>query len=67
MFGESTFYDTQENFLFLSHLLKRNKKGKATPLQAWTCPEGSRRLRLPYVPAAFTPQEIFLILISVRG
>jgi len=22
--------------------------GKAIPLQAWTCPEGSRRLRLPY-------------------
>ena len=45
-------------------------------------PEGSRRLRLPdfktidtwrwwgcqpEAPAAFTPQEIFLILISVRG
>jgi len=23
------------------------KKGKAIPLQAWTSPEGSRRLRLP--------------------
>jgi hypothetical protein len=23
-------------------------KGKAIPLQAWTDPEGSRRLRLPY-------------------
>jgi hypothetical protein len=23
------------------------KKGKAIPLQAWTGPEGSRRLRLP--------------------
>jgi len=22
-------------------------KGKAIPLQAWTCPEGSRRLMLP--------------------
>jgi len=56
--------------------------GKATPLQACTGPEGSRRLRLPdfrtivtwkwqgcqpYAPAAFTPQEIFLVLISVRG
>ena len=53
---------------------------KATPLQAWTGPEGSRRLRLldfktistwrwkscqPYAPATFTPQEIFLVLISV--
>ena len=57
-------------------------KGKAIPLQAWTGPEGSRRLRFPdfktigtwrwqgcqpYSPAAFTPQEIFPVLISVRG
>ena len=57
-------------------------KGKAIPLQAWTGPEGSRRLRFPdfktigtwrwqgcqpYAPATFTPQEIFLVLISVRG
>jgi hypothetical protein len=57
-------------------------KSKAIPLQAWTGPEGSRRLRLsdfktigtcrwwgcqPYAPAAFTHQEIFLVLISVRG
>ena len=28
--------------------IKQNKgKGKAIPLQAWTGPEGSRRLRLP--------------------
>jgi hypothetical protein len=44
-------------------------KGKAIPLQAWTGPEGSRRLRLPdfmtigtwrwpYAPAAFTPGNI---------
>jgi hypothetical protein len=26
---------------------KGKKKGKAVPLQAWTDPEGSRRLRLP--------------------
>jgi hypothetical protein len=57
-------------------------KGKATLLQAWTGPEGSRRMRLldfktagtwswkgyqPYAPSAFTPQEIFLVLNSVRG
>ena len=57
-------------------------KGKAIPLQAWTGPEGSSRLRFPdfktigtwrwqgcqpYAPAAFTPQEIFPVLISVRG
>jgi len=59
-----------------------HSKGKAIPLQAWRGPEGSRRLRLPdfktigiwrwqgcqpYAPAAFTLQEIFLVLISVRG
>ena len=47
-------------------------KGKAIPLQAWTGPEGSRRLRFPdfktvntwrwqgcqpYAPAAFTPRK----------
>ena len=57
-------------------------KGWAIPLQAWTGPEGSRSLRLPdlmtigtwrwwgcqpYAPAAFTPQEMFPVLISVRG
>jgi hypothetical protein len=55
---------------------------KGTPVQAWTGPEGSKRLGLPdfktigtwrwqgcqpYAPAAFSPQEIFLVLISVRG
>jgi hypothetical protein len=57
-------------------------KGKTIPLKTWTGPEGSRSLRLPdfktfdswrclgcqpYVPAGSTPQEIFLVLISVRG
>ena len=54
-------------------------KGKTIPLQAWTGPEGSRRLRRPdfktigtrscqpYAPATFTTQEIFLVLISVSG
>jgi len=28
-------------------LHKAVKKGKAIPLQAWTGPEGSRRLKLP--------------------
>jgi hypothetical protein len=27
--------------------IDKGKKGKAIPLQAWTGPEGSRRLRLP--------------------
>jgi len=53
---------------------------KAIPLQAWTGPVVSRRLRLPdfktigtrkwlgcqpYAPAAFASQEIYLVLISV--
>jgi len=54
---------------------------KAIPLQAWTGHEGSKRLRLPdlktvgtwrwygwqpYTLVAFTSQEIFMVLISVR-
>jgi len=39
-------------------------KGKAVLLQAWSDPEGSRKLRFPdfmtsqpYAPAAFTPRK----------
>ena len=59
----------------------RDKKGKAVPLQAWSGPEGSRKLRFPdFVTTAQDsgkvvilthrlplPQEIFLVLISVGG
>jgi len=56
-------------------------KGKAVPLQAWMGPEGSRKLRLPDVVTTaqddgrlsalrtgrLYPQEILLVLISVRS
>jgi len=55
-------------------------KGKAVPLQAWSGPEGSRKLRFPdFVTAqdggkavSLThrpplPQEMLLVLISVTG
>ena len=42
-------------------------KGKAVPLEAWSGPESSRKLRFPdfmttaqpYAPAAFTPRKCF--------
>jgi len=56
-------------------------KGKAVPLQAWSGPEGSRKLRFPnFVTTAqdagrlsalrtgrLYPQEVLLLLISIRG
>ena len=69
--------------VLLSWYVRLNSfKRKAIPVQTWTDPEGSRRLRLldfktadtwswegcqPYAPAGLTPQEMSPVLISVRG
>ena len=56
-------------------------KGKAVPLQAWSGPEGSRKLRFPHLVTTaqdggrlsalrtgrLYPQEILLVLDSDRG
>ena len=62
--------------------ITKRKQDKAFPVRVWAGPGGSRTVRLPdfktagawrwyscqpYAPPAFTPQEIFLVLISVRG
>jgi hypothetical protein len=36
----------RQHLLLTKHHTKQLSKGKAVPLQAWTGPEGSRRLRL---------------------
>jgi hypothetical protein len=59
----------------------KNISKKAIPLQAWIGPEGSRKLRFPDFTTKAQdggkvvslthrpplPQEIYLVLISVRG
>jgi len=61
--------------------VKPDSKGKAVPLQGWSGPEGSRKLKFPdFVTTAYDggrlsalrvgrlyPQELLLVLISVRG
>jgi len=72
-----------EDYVFLIYIYVYiiNDKSKAVPLQAWSGPEGSRKLRFPdfltthkmavRLSALHTgrlyPQEIHLVLISVRG
>ena len=69
-----TFKPTLFSYKFLDRTNVRDdkKKGKAVSLQAWSGPEGSRKLRFPdfltraqeggkvvnlYAPAAFTPRK----------
>jgi len=71
----------KKTLFYLYHFILLKGKGKAVPLQAWSGPEGSRKLRFPdfmttaqdggRLSALHTgrlyPQEILLVLISVRG
>jgi hypothetical protein len=41
-------YEKRENILLFSQESHVGLKAKANPVQAWTDPEVSRRLRLPY-------------------
>ena len=65
-------------FMRLLHVNRVKGKGKAVPLQAWSGPEGSRKLRFldfmttaqdggKIVSLTHRPQEIHLVVISVRG
>jgi hypothetical protein len=53
VFGEEEYIRSERKELRASSITVHNKqynescKGKAIPLQAWTGPEGSRRLRFP--------------------
>jgi len=62
---------------FTTYWRKFIGKGEAIPLQAWTSSEDARRLRIwrqsthegcqPCALTAFTPQEVFLVLIFLRA
>jgi hypothetical protein len=63
-----TIFDDRLTRTFLAYSIPTGK-GKAVPLQAWSGPEGSRKLRFPdYKTTAedgrLYPQEIILLNLS---
>ena len=65
-------FHLQDLNIYITNHTKQCVKGKSVPLQAWSGPEGSRKLRFPdfmttaqeggkvvslYAPAAFTPRK----------
>ena len=70
-----SFLDTRGSRNGMYHLLftvyGHNNTGRAIPVQVWVGTEVSRRLRLPDfkifgIRPPLPPQEIFLVLISLR-
>ena len=81
-FKGSSFYRDYRQFYLQKHTRILRGKGKAIPLQAWKGPCGfqedeaprfqdNRHMKVVRLSALYTghlyPQEIFLVLISVRG
>jgi len=78
-FTNATTLSPQYSNQHITFFTYEKKAGKSVPLQAWTGLEGSRKFRFPdfmttaqdggqpCAPTGFTPQEILLVLISVRG
>ena len=83
LFGHFTLLQNlQIEYTEVSKLYLIKVKGKAVPLQAWSGPEGSRKLRFPDFMTtaqdvgkvvslthrpALLPRNIYLVLTSVRG